>query len=1037
VTTEDLEFGDRLRRLAAVRAERLDGQPSDRALAKALSVSPTTVGSWLRGGALPKDVEQLVKVVEQIQVAARVRGVLDEALAAEFDLAGWRAAHRAAARRVADRVAVGTSAAIARSALTRAANSSQVKVIGVMPALADCFQARGVVDDLAHATDDGGTAVLTGTTPMPPVAPTRLLSGMGGVGKTQLAVNLAHHLYDTEQLDLLVWISAVSRQAITSGYASAAVDLVLPGADGTDTERDAARFHAWLATTDRRWLVVLDDLATTADLKGLWPPARPMGRTLVTTRLRGAALSGPGRHLVTVGVFTPLEAAAYVCARLADHPDLADDVDGLAAALYHLPLALAHATAYLIDEDIPCTEYQRRLAEHGRQLDELAPPAGDLPDDYTRTVATTVSLSVRMADQARPAGLATPLLRLASVLNSAGIPESVFTTEAARSWLACTRAALDGSERVGAADLVDLDAVSVRSGLRVLHRFNLITATASTIAVHGLVQRVAIDELTRSPLAEDELAKLTRAAADALVEAWPAVERDPALGQAFRDNTAVVRRHGRDSLLSPELHRVLFQANRSLGESGDAIGAAAAFEELVDAATRVHGPDHSDTLTARSNVANYRGEAGNALGAALATEQLLADRVRLQGPDHPDTLVARGNLASWRGRAGDAVGAAAAYKELLDVMVRVHGPGHPDTLITRGNLASWRGQAGDAGGAAAAYEELLVVMTQVHGPDHPSTLITRNNLCYWRGEAGDVAGAALATEQLVADRLRVLGPDHPDILVTRSVLANLRGRAGDIAAAVSATELLLADQVRVLALDHPDTLATHSNLAYWRGEAGDAAGAAIALVELQTAMLRVFGPDHPHTLANRGNLASWRGEAGDAAGAATAFEELLDDQLRLLGPDHSNTLATRSNLASWRAEAGDAAGAAAAFEELLVDRLRVLGADHPDTLTTRNNLAHWRGEAGDAAGAAAAFEELLVDRLRVHGADHPDTLATRNNLAHWRGEAGDGAGAAAAFAELLEAVQRALGPAHPYAVATRSNLAHWQGRGTGSMTINL
>jgi hypothetical protein len=728
----------------------------------------------------------------------------------------------------------------------------QVKVVGMVPGLADCFQPRAQSDDLGHATDDGGTAVPAGTTPTSPTASTWLLTGMGGVGKTQLAVGLAHHLRDTGQLDLLVWVSATSRQAIITGYAQAAVDMALPGTDGTDTERDVARFHAWLSTTDQRWLVVLDDLNTAADLKELWPPIRPTGRAVVTTRLRGSALTGSGRYLVPVDVFTPAEAAAYLKARLTDHPELADDVDGLANALYHLPLALAHATAYLIDEDIACTEYQRRLDARGHRLDELAPPTDELPDDYTRTVAATVSLSVQAADQTRPIGLATPLLRLASVLNPTGIPESVFATTAARNWLAYT-----------AADAASLDATTIRSGLRLLHRLNLITVAGITVTVHGLVQRVIRDEATRRPVTDDHLADLVWAAADALAEAWPTVERDPALGQTFRANTAAVYQHGQHTLLSPDTHAVLHRANQSLGE------------------------------------------AGNSAGAATATEELLADQVRVLGPGHLNTLVTRSDLAYWRGLAGDLAGAITATEELLADQVRVLGPGHPITLVTRSNLASWRGEAGDPAGAVTAFEELLAYRLRVLGPDHPDTLITRGNLAYRRGQAEDPAGAATAFEELLADQLRVLGPDRSDTLTTRNNLAIWRGQAGDPAGAATATEDLLDAVVRVLGPDHPYALTTRNNLAYWRAQAGDLAGAGTAFEELLADQLRVLGPDHPDTLTTRNNLASWRREAGDLAGAGTAFEELLADQLRVLGPDHPNTLATRHNLAHWREQAGD------------------------------------------------------------------------------------------------------------------------------------
>ncbi|WP_327010727.1 NB-ARC domain-containing protein [Dactylosporangium sp. NBC_01737] len=425
--------------------------------------------------------------------------------------------------------------------------------VGILPGLADCFQTRTLVADLADATDDGGTAVLAGSDPASPVASTRLLSGMGGVGKTQLAVDLAHRLYDTGQLDLLVWITATSREAITAGYAQAAVDLALTGADGSDTGRDAARFHAWLATTEQRWLVVLDDVGTAADLKELWPPARPVGRTVVTTRLRGHALAGPGRHLIPVGVFAPAEAVAYLQDRLTDHSRLADDIEGLAAALYHLPLALAHATAYMIDEDVPCSEYQRRLAESGRRLDDLAPSTDELPDDYTKTIAETVALSVRAANRARPVGLASPLLDLASVLHPAGVPSSVFTTTAARNWLTYARGAPDDI------DAADLTVETITSGLRRLHRLNLITFADETVGIHGLVQRVTRDELTK-----DRLVDLAWAAADALVEVWPFVEHDSNLGQRLRDNSAAVYRHGGDALLSPDTHAVLHRAARSL-----------------------------------------------------------------------------------------------------------------------------------------------------------------------------------------------------------------------------------------------------------------------------------------------------------------------------------------------------------------------------------------------------------------------------------------------------------------------------------------
>ncbi|MFI6959980.1 tetratricopeptide repeat protein [Nocardia sp. NPDC050408] len=102
------------------------------------------------------------------------------------------------------------------------------------------------------------------------------------------------------------------------------------------------------------------------------------------------------------------------------------------------------------------------------------------------------------------------------------------------------------------------------------------------------------------------------------------------------------------------------------------------------------GPDHRDTLTARSNLAYWLGESGDIAGAITEFEQLLTDQLRVLGPDHPDTLTTRSNLAHLRGKSGDIAGAITESEQLLTDRLRILGPDHPDTLTTRSNLAEWR-----------------------------------------------------------------------------------------------------------------------------------------------------------------------------------------------------------------------------------------------------------------------------------------------------------------------------------------------------------
>ncbi|HEX4704933.1 MAG TPA: tetratricopeptide repeat protein [Pseudonocardiaceae bacterium] len=908
--------------------------------------------------------------------------------------------------------------------------------VGLPPPEATAFVPRRLLDTVHDTAGSGAAVVLT------PV-----LSGTGGVGKTQLAAAHARRFWDDPAVDVIAWINAGSRDTVVSAYLDAAVAVL--GADPDQPDRAVLRWLSWLATTDRRWLIVLDDLRLPGDLRGLWPPNRDTGQVVITTRYRGAGLDRPNTTRIPVDVYTPAEAHTYLTERLPDHP--AHEVDGLARDLGLLPLALTQAAAYLINN--PTTTiaaYRTRLADRSRTLADVVPSPDELPDDHERIITLTWVMSLELAARlARDERAPRTLLELASVLDPTGIPRSLFDTHAVTR-LADTDA--------------DIDADVVADGLAVLHRLNLITLQPHGIRVHGLVQRA-----TRDLSSQELRPHLVVTAANALMETWPNIPNDPNVEAMFRANAAILAEHAGENLWSDAAHPALIRIGlslngvgrpaqareyyevlhahavailgpdhrdtltirnnvaHSLGEAGDLAGAVAVYHALLADQSRVLGPDDHDTLRTRNNIAHCRAEAGDHAGAVAAMAELLDDLLRVLGPDHAATLRARNSSASWTGEAGDPAGAASALEQVLVDRVRVLGPDSPETLGTRNNLASWRGHAGNVPRAIVEFERLLVDRVRVLGPDHPDTLMTRNNIAFWRGEAGDHAGAVAELERLLADRSRVLGPDHPAALTTRSNLACSRGEAGDLAGAIAALEQVLVDRVRVLGPDHPDTLTTRHNIASTRGRAGDAAGAVADFEQLLGDLLRVCGPDHPHTLSARGGIAFWRDKAGDPAGAVTALEQLLADQLRTLGPDHPDTLLTRNNMAFSAANTGNAAGAVTALAELLADLVRVFGPEHPHTLATRGNLVHWRGQAGDKVHALAETERLLTDRSRVLGPDHPDVLGDRINIAALRSETGDLAGAIAASTDLIRDLTRVLGPDHPTTFLARGNLAHYRG----------
>ncbi|MEU4447218.1 tetratricopeptide repeat protein [Actinosynnema sp. NPDC050801] len=635
--------------------------------------------------------------------------------------------------------------------------------VGVLPPVADRYQHRQVEAELV-----GKSAVL---------------SGLGGVGKSQVAALHAHTVWRDASVDLVIWISAVTRAAVVSGYADAA-DRVLRN-PGSSSEDSAAAFRSWLGSTDRTWLIVLDDVQDPADLRGLWPPTTAAGRVVVTTRRRDAALFRDDRRLVEVGVFTEAESLAYLTAKLPTHEQLRE----LAEDLGHLPLALAQAAAFIADKPLLTTaDYRKRLADRRRTLAQVMPAEEELPDEHRDTVAATWSLSIERADSLRPHGLARPLLEIVSLLDPAGTPVPVFT-------------------RLNVLVHLEVDAEAVGDALACLHRLSLVTLDAEAVRAHALLQRAV-----RDTIEPERLTPLAHLAADALLLAWPAHETDSALAGALRSAANALHAHTTPALWTPRAHAVLFHAGKSLGEAGLMGDAVDHFRDLWQQAEFHFGPDHADSLHARHEVAFWSGRAGRYADAITEYESLVRDTTRNLGPDHPVTLIVRSNLATRRAEAGDPAGAITELERLLAAQLRVLGPDHPDTLAARTNLAGWRAVAGDHVGAIAELEGVLADHLRAVGRDHPNTLAARHNLAGWRGKAGDHVRAVAELEQVALDRRRVLGPDHPDTLFTRYVLAYDRAELGETPVALTELRAVLADQLRVLGPDHPDVALTRMSL---------------------------------------------------------------------------------------------------------------------------------------------------------------------------------------------------------------------------------
>ena len=745
---------------------------------------------------------------------------------------------------------------------------------------------------------------------------TAVLCGLGGAGKTSVAVEYAHrHVSEVA----VCWQFAAHDPAVL-----AAEFAVLAAQFGVrDAGDPVASVHGVLARQEAGWLVVFDNARDRASIEPFLPPAGP-GRVLITTQNQHWR---PGKAL-DVPALDAQVAAEFLLTRTGD-PDEATARE-LAAELGGLPLALEQAAAYMEATGTLLVGYLRLF--RARQADLLA--RGEAAG-HPSGVAATLGLALsRLATEVT----ATGLLRLLAFLSPEPVPLTLL-------FAGGRDIGLPGPAWEAVVPLLG-DLVAMGDAVAALRRYSLVTpAGPGQVLVHRLVQVMA-----RAQLAGEASAHWDQAAA-ALVEA--AIPDDTSLPAAWPACAALLP-HAR-AVLPPSSDGMARIANY-LGASGSYTAARDLFQLITDAhaAHDALGPGHPGTLDAHHQLAHWTGKAGDAAAARDQYAALLPVCGRILGPEDPTSLAARYGLARWTGEAGDAAGARDQFAALLPVRERVLGREHPDTLKVRHSLAYWIGEAGDAAGARDQFAALLPVRERVLGPEHRDNLTTHGNLARYTGKAGDAAAACEQYAALLPVRERVLGSEHPDSLAARQSLAFWTGEAGDAAAARDQFAALLPVRERVLGSEHPDTLTTRADLAYATGEAGDAAAARDQFAALLPVRERVLGAEHPDTLAARYNLARWSGVAGDAAGARDRFAALLPSYRRIRGSGHPDTLSAQYSLAHWTGEAGDADEAHNQLASLLPVNERVDGAGHPRTLMTRRELARWASRSGDDAASRHA-----------------------------------------------------------------------------------
>ncbi|MGW4747446.1 tetratricopeptide repeat protein [Streptomyces sp. NPDC004290] len=634
---------------------------------------------------------------------------------------------------------------------------------------------------------------------------------MGGVGKTQLAARFARSARAEGRAELLVWVSAVNRDAIELAYAQAARDVC---AVTEENPHQAARmFIAWLQTTERFCLIVLDDVADPADVRGLWPPSRPQCQVVVTTRRRDSALRGQGRDFMEVGVFTERESVSYLVRKLDAHGcrGRGDEILDLATDLGHLPLALAQAASYIADQGLRVPRYRELLADRRRVLSELVPDGGSLPDDHEEVLAAVWDLSVARADQLWPEGISRYLLALASVMNANGIPDAVLTSKPARSYLGICKYLMFEPEGPLDVQVPELSEDEVLASLRSLHRLSLVShspyETHGMVRVHPLVQRVARESVDEAH--QEELAFF---ASLCILSSWSrdAEERD--LRHVLCQNIDALSSSAFDSLWKVEAYEVLFHGADGHGHAGMYSTAISQWRTLWETATEILGRDHSDTLRCLRQLGFWQSRDRDFDNAFDTLMQAYSDLLRVEGPNDVETLIARSQLAQLLGAHGAYESAAHTFEEILEGLLVNHEPAHILVVEARCQIAYWRARGADMEGGIRALEEILAELPSSIDANGAFACTIRHNLAGLRAEAGDVGGAIADMEALLEVEHSALGADHPDALVTRHNLAGFYDQMGHRDRAIAEAQAVLVSREKLFGAEHPSTANTRSLL---------------------------------------------------------------------------------------------------------------------------------------------------------------------------------------------------------------------------------
>ncbi|BAY77406.1 NB-ARC domain-containing protein [Nostoc linckia NIES-25] len=655
------------------------------------------------------------------------------------------------------------------------------------------------------------------------------VTGMGGVGKTELAIQYAkQHLQNYQ--GGVCWLSAqgIDIRIQILRFFELKFNRIVPD----DRELADRLTYCWQNWQKGEVLLVFDNVTDyKKQVRRNLPPESPRFKALLTTREKfDRTLSQ-----LCLGVLKPL-AAMKLLKSLVDRERLKSEpwiARKICRDLGYLPLALELVGRYLDTMPDLSLETLRKRLEKKRLEHEAIAKANPLMR-YEYGVAEAIALSWEQLDEkAQSLGCWLSLYALAN------IPFSVETIED------------DDKQELWEKAIADL---------RKLHLIQW--QSKGIYRLHPLIRQFFQMKLDESSNANE----VKTAFAAQMVEVAKQIPQQPNREDIFNltphiPHLVEVATHlsqylGDEDLIRPFTGLGWFYQGQGLYQQAEPW-----LQQCVKVAENRLGLEHSDIATSLNNLAALYKFTGRYREAEPMYQQALEMKKRLLGDNDPIVATSLNNLAElyrYQGRYGKA---EPLYQQALEMRQRLLGYNHPDVANSLNNLALLYGSTKRYSEAESLFKQALELKKHLLGDNHSDIAINFNNLAALYKSTARYSEAESLFKQALELRQRLLGDNHPDVASSLNNLASLYCSTGRFNEGESLYQQALELYKCLLGDNHPDVATSLNNLAGLYCSTGRFSEGKPLFEQALAICEQTLGVGHPDTITVRGNYERFLKEA--------------------------------------------------------------------------------------------------------------------------------------------------------------------------------